>query len=245
MKISRALRLRPFSLLVLSLAPIVACSDSGTGPAPRSIAAVDVALAHTEIEVGQADTATAVARDQFGAPITGAVITWSSTFPQVAIVNAATGEITAVASGNAEIVGTAGNVVGRQRITVSPPPLLINEVNPNGDLPGGFVEIYNPTPHAVDMAGWVVTGGNRANAFTLPDGVVIGSGEYVAVNEVTVPNEFHATDAVHLYSKFGVQADAYAWAGNVPGTAYARCPNGSGNFTNTATPTRKAANACP
>ena len=131
------------------------------------------------------------------------------------------------------------------RITVSPPPLLINEVNPNGDLPGGFVEIYNPTPHAVDMAGWVVTGGDRANAFTLPDGVVIGSGEYVAVNEVTVPNEFHATDAVHLYSKFGVQADAYAWAGNVPGTAYARCPNGSGNFTNTGTPTRKAPNACP
>ena len=112
MNTARTLSLR-LSLLALTLAPIVACSDSGTGPASRSIAAVDVALAHTEIEVGQPDTATAVARDQLGAPITGAVITWSSTFPQVAIVNGATGEITAVASGNAEIVGTAGNVSDR------------------------------------------------------------------------------------------------------------------------------------
>lgn len=231
----------PLPALLLTLA----CNDSGTGPANRSVATVDVAVAHPELEEGQHDTATAVARDQFGAPIDAGPVSWSSTFPIVAVVNAATGEIVGNASGNAEIVATVAGRTGRLRITVSPPPLLINEVFPNGDLPGGWVEIFNPTAEAVDLSGWTVTGGDITRAFTFPAGVIVESGGYAAVNEVTLPVELGATDAVHLFNKFGVQANQFVWTNNQVGTSYVRCPDGLGPFVVTSTPTRKAANACP
>ena len=243
----------PSSLFPLPFLLALACHDSGTGPANRRVTTVDVAVAHTELEEGQHDTATAVARDQFGAPLDAGAVSWSSTFPIVAVVNAATGEIVGNASGNAEIVATVAGRTGRLRITVSPPPLLINEVFPNGDLPGGWVEVFNPTAEAVNMEGWtVVTPGPNPTAFTFPAGVIIESGGFAAVNDQTLPNGLGATGAVALFSRFGVLADAFAWNQNAIGTSYARCPDGMGGTVNgqavlvlTATPTRKAPNACP
>ena len=236
---------RPSFLVPLPFLLALACHDSGTGPANRRVATVDVAVAHTELEEGQHDTATAVARDQFGAPIDAGAVSWSSTFPIVAVINAATGEIVGNASGNAEIVATVAGRTGRLRITVSPPPLLINEVFPNGDLPGGWVEIFNPTAEAVDLSGWTVAGGDITRRFTFPAGVIVESGGYAAVNEVTLPVQLGATDAVHLFSKFGVQSNQFVWTNNQVGTSYARCPDGLGPFVVTSTPTRKAANSCP
>jgi hypothetical protein len=245
-------RLPLISFAVLSLTTTIACHDSGTGPANRRVATVDVALAHTELEQGQHEIATAVARDQFGAPIDAGPVSWSSTFPIVAVINAATGEIVGNASGNAEIVATVAGQTGRLRITVSPPALLINEVFPNGDLPGGWVEVFNPTAEAVNMEGWtVVTPGPNPAAFTFPAGVIIESGGFAAVNDQTLPNGLHATGAVALFSRFGVLSDAFAWNQNAGGTSYARCPDGMGGTVDgqaqlvvTATPTRKAPNAC-
>jgi len=131
-------------------------------------------------------------------------------------------------------------------VTVSSPPILINEVNPNGDLPaGGWVELYNPTARAVDLTGWTITGNDISRSFTFPAGVIIESGGYVAVNEQTLPVGLNATDAVHVFNKFGVQSDGYSWTSNAPGTAYGRCPDGRGPLVTTLAPTRKAANACP
>ena len=244
---------RLLSVALISLTTTLACNDSGTGPANRRVATVDVAVAHTELEEGQHDTATAVARDQFGAPIDAGPVSWSSTFPVGAAVNGATGEIVGNASGNAEIVATVAGQTGRLRITVSPPPLLINEVFPNGDLPGGWVEVFNPTAEAVDLSGWtVVTPGPNPAAFTFPAGVIIESGGFAAVNDQTLPNGLGATGAVGLFSRFGVLSDAFAWNQNAGGTSYARCPDGMGGTVDgqaqlvvTATPTRKASNTCP
>jgi uncharacterized protein YjdB len=46
----------------------------------------------------QFDTATAVLLDQNGAPINKGPVTWTSTFPEVAVVQPTTGKIFAIAS---------------------------------------------------------------------------------------------------------------------------------------------------
>jgi hypothetical protein len=230
--------------LVLFLTTTLACHDYGTGITPGRAATVDVAVAHTELEVGQQDQATAVVRDQYGTLIEGGPVTWSSTFTPVAGISPTTGQILAIAPGNTEIVATVAGKVGRLRITVSSPPILVNEVFPNGDLPGGWVELYNPTPRTIDLAGWTVTNNDLTVSFTFPDGVTIEGGGYAAVNEVTLPHPLNATDAVHVFSKFGVQSDSFAWTANVVGTSYGRCPNGFGEFVTLQAPTRKAANTC-
>jgi hypothetical protein len=231
---------------VLVLAAVLGCStDYGSGPSNRVATSVDVALVHSEIEVGQTDTATATVLDQYGSPIAGSAVTWSSTFPEVAAVQPTTGRIFAVASGRTEIVATSAGKEARKVLTVSAPAILINEVNPNGDLPGGWVEMFNPTGSAIDMSGWTISGGDITHSFTFPAGVVIAPGGYVAVNEVTLPIELGTTDAVHLFSKYGVQSDSFSWAGNVPGKTYGRCPDGRGPFVDPLDPTRKSANACP
>ena len=258
------------SAAALILVATLACTDSA-GLATRSVASVEVTLRHDELEPGQHDTATAVARDEFGAVIVDVgPVTWNSSFEVVAVVEAhaggaglltasspsasltlsspivagTTAEIRALASGNTEISATIGGIVGVRRVTVSNPAILINEVFPNGDLPGGWVEFFNPTARAVDMSGWTVTDRDLAHAFTIPDGVIIDSGGFVAVNEVTLPNQLDASDEVHLFSRYGIPSDGFAWTANTVGTSYARCPDGRGNLVVTTTPTRKAPNVC-
>ena len=232
-------------LTILGLIALLACgSDYGTSP-NRMIASINVALSNSELETGQTDTAVSTARDQYGEPISPGAVTYSSTFPEVATVQPTTGEVHAIQSGRTEIIATVAAISGRQTITVSSPPILINEVNPNGDLPGGWVEFFNPTARAVDMAGWTVASDDPAHPFTIPVGATIASGDYLAVNDQTIPSGLNAIGEVHLYNKYGVQSDAYAWTGNAPGTSYARCPDGRGAFVTTDTPTRKAVNVCP
>ena len=232
-------------LALLILIPLLACSsDNGTSPT-RMVASISVALSNSELETGQTDTAVSTARDRYGEPITAGAVTYSSTFPEVATVHPTTGEVHAVQSGRTEIIATIAAISGRQTITVSSPPIIINEVNPNGDLPSGWVEFFNPTARAVDMADWTVSTDDPAHPFTIPVGVIIESGGYVAVNDQTIPSGLNATGQVHLYNKYGVQSASYAWAGNAPGISYARCPDGRGAFVSTDTPTRKAVNACP
>lgn len=236
-------RLATLSLRGVAIAALIACRDGATSSAPREVASVEVTLPQ-DIEVNQPATAIAVARDRFGAVIDGEQAVWSSSFPPVAGIQASTGEIFALAGGNTEITATVAGVIGHQRLTVSPPPIIINEVFPNGDLPGGFVELFNPTPHAVDLSGWTISSNDLSAWFTFPAGAIIESGGYVAVNEVTLPRPLNAFDAVYLFSKFGAVSDQYRWSANLPGTAYARCPDGIGVLTLVTTPTRKAPNAC-
>jgi hypothetical protein len=116
-------------------------------------------------------------------------------------------------------------------------------------LAGGWVEIFNSTPHAIDLAGWFIVtiiGPGHVEVYSFPDGSVIGSGEFVVVDETMIPGLLNANGAVGLFSNFGVGSDGLQWTANAPGTAYARCPDGdrSGSLVGTGTPMRKAANLC-
>ena len=109
-----------FSKLGLILvAASLACGGYGTGPSSSNVASVEVTLAQTEIVTGQHDQASAVARDQYGTAVNTGTINWTSTVPTVAVVNAMTGEVVAVAPGQTEIVATVAGKTGRKRVTVS------------------------------------------------------------------------------------------------------------------------------
>ena len=68
---------------------------------------------------GDVDQLTATVRDQTGAPMSGAPLTWVSSNDQVASVSA-TGTVTALALGQATIRVTSGAVSGTATVTVSP-----------------------------------------------------------------------------------------------------------------------------
>jgi hypothetical protein len=237
----------PVFLFALITAAALGCGSDGTEPRVQSVASIDVS-AKNELEIGEKDTATAIARDESGAPISGTAVTWSSTFPDVAVITPE-GEVSTKTIGTTEIVATAGAKVGRQRVTVLPPPLLFNEVNPDGDLTGGWIEVFNSTPRAIDLTRWfivTVIGPSHVEVYQFPAGSVVGAGEFVVVDETLIPGLLNANGTVVLFSAFGVGADALSWSANASGIAYARCPDGdrSGALVSTTAPTRKAPNVC-
>jgi hypothetical protein len=235
----------PLFLVALISAAALGCGRDSTEP--RSIASIDVSV-KAELEIGAVDVATAIARDESGAPISGALVSWSSTFPGVAVITPE-GDVTTKSVGTTEIVASAGGKVGRKVVTVLPPPLLINEVNPDGDSNGGWIEVFNSTPRAINLAGWfivTVIGPSHVEIYNFPAASVIGPGEFVVVDEAMIPGLLNANGTAGLFSGFGVGADALSWTANVSGTAYARCPDGDrvGSLVSTTTPTRKAPNVC-
>jgi hypothetical protein len=213
--------------------------------APSStVASVSLALAANPLEVGQATVATTTARDQYGAQIDAGAPVYTSSAPEIAGVNPTTGAILAIAPGVAQITVTVQGKTDRRPVTVVMAAVRINEVAPNGDGPGGFVELFNPTGVDVDLSGWSISGSDVGQSFVIPAGAKILARDFLTVAEQTLPVSLKAADAVHLFSRFGVQVDQLSWATN-PITSLGRCPDGTGPFVLTTLATRRAPNACP
>jgi len=112
-------------------AAIIASSGGVTGSAQLSVtsstatavATVTVSLASSTLNPGQTTQATATTRDANGNVLTGREIAWSSSNTSAATVSTA-GLVTAVASGNANIVATSEGKNGSAPLTVqaAPPP---------------------------------------------------------------------------------------------------------------------------
>lgn len=68
-------------------------------------------------------TLTATPRDAAGTPLTGRTVTWSSSAPAVATVNASTGIVTGVAVGTATITATSEGRTGSTVVTVTQAPV--------------------------------------------------------------------------------------------------------------------------
>jgi hypothetical protein len=195
------------------------------------------------MEVGQSTVATATALDQFGAPIASGPPTFASTTPTVAGVSPTTGEMLAISPGTTVITATIDGKAAQQSVTVVTTAILINEVKPDGDAQGGWVELFNPTGADVDVSGWLITASNVFHSVTLPADTIIGARAYLAINETKIPGGLSAADAVHVFTRFGVGADEFIWTQD-PGTSYGRCPDGTGEFEITAEDTRGSTNAC-
>ena len=91
-----------------------------------------------------------------------------------------------------------GGSPGRSGIDIR--SVIINEVLPNTDVPGGVtdsIELFNPTSVAVDIGGWYLSD-SAADLlkYRIPSGTTIGPGAYLVFDEddFNDPSSSDATD---------------------------------------------------
>ena len=238
----RTTRLSPIILLIAAL--VAAACDSSTSFEPSVVTTVTLFFASDTIEVGQPAFAKVVAVNQFGDTIHTLPVEFTSSETTVAGIHPNAGATLGLAPGTTEITATVGGKTAKRTLTVVRSPIRINEVKPNGDGPAGWVELFNPTDAPIDISRYTITSSGIFEPFVLPDESLIPARGYFNVEESDMPLGLRAADAVHLFSRFGVQVDAFAWAAN-PATSLGRCPEGTGAFITTAAPTKTRTNACP
>src|SRR5205809_377018 len=126
--------------LVTGVAPgsatITAASEGKSGgavitvnPAPVPVASVGVTPGSATMQAGQTVQLAATPKDVNGNPLSGRVVTWASSTPAVATVNAS-GLVTSVAAGSATITATSEGQSGSSSITVSDAPVASVAVTP-------------------------------------------------------------------------------------------------------------------
>src|SRR5438093_815821 len=96
---------------------------------PVPVASVTVSPTSATMRVGSAVQLTAVARDSAGGPLAGRPVTWTTSDPAVATVNA-NGSVTSNAVGSATITATSEGKSGTAAITVTAVPVASLTVNP-------------------------------------------------------------------------------------------------------------------
>jgi hypothetical protein len=130
------------------------------------------------------------------------------------------------------------------------PNVKINEVESNGDPVADWVELKNNGSAAVDISGWKILDNDPAHVPTpvvVPANTSIPAGGYYAIyTEIGQTPGFGlgGADSATLYLPDGTtQVDSYSWTAHAA-TTYGRCPDGTGPFVTTTTPTRGVGNAC-
>jgi hypothetical protein len=234
-------RMLPFILVAAGSA----CETSNPVSAP-ALATVHLSFAQSTIEVGGATVAIASARDRDGDPIESVAPTFSSALREVATVDSTSGVIVGIAEGAALITAVIEGVSDRKSLTVLASSIRINEIAPNGDRPGGWIELYNASQDTLDMSGWVVSTGDRAHGFPIPETAKIPGLGYLAVNEGNIPLGLGSVGALRLFSALGVEVEIEPWSlSSGAAVSFGRCPNGRGALVELTVATRKAVNACP
>lgn len=141
------------SALLLGASLLLSCGgDKVTGPQVES---VDVSVASQSIFVGQSTTAAAILRDASGTTITGRAITWSSSAPNIATVNAS-GTITGVAAGSSIITAASGGRSGTVNVTVLAPVSTITVTFASSSILAGTTTQATATLR--DASGAALTG---------------------------------------------------------------------------------------
>lgn len=125
--------------------------------------------------------------------------------------------------------------------------VVINEIESSKGEPDDWVELYNKGTAAVDISGYVVTDNEPSKSshrYTIPAGTKIQPGGFFTIDLGGDLFGLGKNDSVNLFGTDGKTViDTYSWQGHSP-TTLARCPNGTGDFTNSKTSTKNAANDC-
>ncbi len=152
------MRSLPPCFVALALSLLVACGGGGDPvappPPPPDVASVSVTPASPSLVAGTTTQLTATPRDAAGAALPRAV-SWSSGASSVATVSA-TGLVTAVAPGTAEIRATSEGVTGSTTVTVTAVPIATVTIAEPGVLVPGELAPLQAT--ARDAAGAVLEG---------------------------------------------------------------------------------------
>ena len=165
---------------LLTVLLLLACGDGGTTPTtpptpptPPTPVATSITLSATSlalVEYGATATLTATVKDQNGATMSGASVTWTTSDAAVATVSS-TGLVTPVADGTATITATSGSVSATATVTVNE-TLVVTPAT----LADGTMDVaYGPQTIAItggDGIGnvWSLSGGTA-----LPTGLLLDS----------------------------------------------------------------------
>lgn len=133
----------------------------------------------------------------------------------------------------------AANVCGEPVTTVK-----INETESSGGEPGDWIELINIGSDDVDLGGWQFRDDDDTHTYDFPLGTVIPAGGYVVIDEGTdFDFGFGSTDTARLFSPDGTLIDSFTQPAHAAVT-WGRCPDGTGEFADTGSPTKGAANDC-
>ncbi|WP_435743210.1 lamin tail domain-containing protein [Microbacterium sp. PMB16] len=127
------------------------------------------------------------------------------------------------------------------------PDVVINEIESNGDTTD-WVEVVNLSGASVDVSGWSVMdndpNGHAAETTPLPAGSTLAAGAYLVFDQ---PANFSFGlgngDTVTIRDANGNTVDEHVYAAHADGV-WARCADGTGEFTDIAVSTKGLRNAC-
>ncbi|WP_182045438.1 lamin tail domain-containing protein [Curtobacterium sp. ME26] len=141
--------------------------------------------------------------------------------------------------GSGTLVDTTASTKGAPNDCSS--PVRINEVESQDGTPGDWVELTNVGTTTVDLGGYVLRDSEDDHAWTIPAGTTVAAGGFTVLDEAQFGFGLGKADSVRLFDPRGVRVDAYSWTAHAE-TTYGRNPDGTGEFAETAEPTKGAAN---
>ncbi len=164
---------------------------TGTQPAVP-VASVSISPAILNLSVGQTGQLTATPRDASGNPLTGRVVTWTTSSSAVATVNA-TGLVTARGAGTATITATSEGKSGTATITVTLVPVATVSVTPATlSLTVGQTGQLTATPRDASgnpLSGRVVTWTTNDGAVATVSGSGVVTGQAAGTVTITATSE--------------------------------------------------------
>lgn len=109
-----------------------------------------------------------------------------------------------------------------------------------------WIELYNNGTTPVDISGLkLVDNNNKIAKYSIPPGTVLAAGAYLAITEGAFGFGLNSSDSARLFAANGTTLlDTYTWTTHAT-TTYGRCPNGTGSFVTTRSPSKGTANNCP
>ncbi len=183
----------------LGTATITATSEGKSAPStitvtPVTVASVVLSASSASVVAGQKTSFTAVTKDAAGNVLTGRTVTWGSSAPTVATVDA-NGAVTGIAPGTATITATSGTASASATVTVTAVPVASITVTPLSDTLASFGDSAAYSATLKDANGNVITG--RSIAWTSSNDTIA---KVSVTGEVTA---FHAGTATITASSGG------------------------------------------
>ncbi|HXR97806.1 MAG TPA: Ig-like domain-containing protein [Terriglobales bacterium] len=219
------MRLRPFALCLIGFFLVFSYGCGGNvSNQPTASVATSATLSPSSASVVQGKTQqfAATVKDQFGATIAGASVSWSSSNTNVATVSSS-GLATGVAPGTATITATDGAASAGASLTVTAPPIASVTVSPSGSttIETGATQTFTATAkdangNAVTGATFTWTSSNTAAATITSAGVATGvaaGSTNITASTAGITSSAVAVSVIQSGSVSGVAASGSPLAG--------------------------------